>query len=85
VLVCVLAYAGLRPSEALALTFGDVRERTLLVERSLDAKGNTKRTKTGQARSVRLLAPPARGPDRLAWGRGGRRAHVSDAPWHGLG
>lgn len=31
-LVSVLAYAGLRPGEALALTWAHVRERTLLVE-----------------------------------------------------
>jgi integrase len=57
VLLCVLAYAGVRPSEALALRFGDVAERTLLVERSLGPDGSLKRTKTGQIRSVRLLAP----------------------------
>jgi integrase len=33
-LVSVLAYAGVRPGEALALTFGDVRQRSILVERS---------------------------------------------------
>jgi integrase len=56
-LVCVLAYAGLRPSEALALRWGDMRERTLLVERALGADGVVKPTKTGHVRSVRLLAP----------------------------
>jgi integrase len=68
VLVCVLAYAGLRPSEALALTFGDVGERTLLVERSLGKDGSVKRTKTGQVRSVRLLAPLRE--DLEAWRKG---------------
>src|SRR5437868_12703651 len=67
VLLCVLAYAGLRPSEALALTFGDVGERTLLVERSLGPDGLLKRTKTGQIRSVRLLAPLRE--DLVAWRR----------------
>jgi integrase len=57
VLLCVLAYSGVRPSEALALTWRDVGERTLLVERSLGADGSVKRTKTGQIRSVRLMAP----------------------------
>ncbi len=47
VLVSVLAYAGLRPGEALALTWGDIRERTILVERAL-ALGRIKTTKTGQ-------------------------------------
>ena len=54
-LVCVLAYAGLRPGEALALRWGDVRERTLLVERAL-ADGDVKATKTGQLRAVSLLS-----------------------------
>ena len=56
-LVCVLAYAGLRPSEALALRWGGIHARTLLVERALTAEGQVQRTKTGQVRSVRLLAP----------------------------
>jgi len=34
-LLVVLAYAGLRPQEALALEWRHVRERTLLVERAL--------------------------------------------------
>jgi integrase len=55
-LVSVLAYAGLRPGEALALTWGDVGQRTILVERSL-ALGEVKETKTRTTRSVRLLAP----------------------------
>lgn len=32
-LVSVLAYAGLRPGELRALRWGDVRERTILVQR----------------------------------------------------
>ena len=55
-LVSVLAYAGLRPGEALALTWADVGERTILVERSI-ALGEVKETKTRTTRSVRLLAP----------------------------
>jgi integrase len=43
----VLAYAGLRPGEALALRWRDVGERTLMVYAS----------KTDRRRSVRLLAP----------------------------
>lgn len=58
VLVSVLAYAGLRPGEALALVWGDIRERTILVERAV-ALGTLKSTKTGQRRTVRLLAPLA--------------------------
>ena len=54
----MLAYAGLRPGEALALTWDHVRERTILVERAL-ALGELKTTKTGRTRTVRLLAPLA--------------------------
>jgi hypothetical protein len=34
-LLSVLAYAGLRPGEALGLRWGDVRERTVLIQRSI--------------------------------------------------
>lgn len=54
-LVSVLAYAGLRPAEALRLTWGSVREATLLVEAP----------KTNSARTVRLLGPLA--ADLKAW------------------
>jgi len=55
-LVSVLAYAGLRPGEAIGLRWHDLGERTLLVERSV-AFGQLKSTKTASTRSVRLLAP----------------------------
>ena len=35
-LIGLLAYAGLRPQEAQALRWGDVRERTLLIEKAAD-------------------------------------------------
>ncbi len=58
-LLAVLAYAGLRPEEARALRWEDVGERTIRVERA--AAGSTvKETKTGEIRTVRLLAPLAR-------------------------
>ncbi len=60
VLIGLLAYAGLRPQEALALRWFDVRERTILVEKAADGQGGVKETKTGQARTVRLLAPLSR-------------------------
>jgi integrase len=63
-LVSVLAYAGVRPGEALALTFGDLRQRTILVERAASL-GEVKETKTGRLRSVRLLPPLAK--DLSAW------------------
>lgn len=55
----VLAYAGLRPGEALALAWRNVRERTILVDRAI-ALGTEKGTKTNAARTVRLLAPLAK-------------------------
>ena len=55
-LVCVLAYAGLRPGEALALTWQHVRERTLLIEGAVSL-GEIEGTKTGRRRTVRLVGP----------------------------
>jgi integrase len=57
-LVSLLAYAGLRPGEALALRWDDIRSRTILVQNAL-ALGEVKYTKTRRTRSVRLLAPLA--------------------------
>ena len=72
-LVCMLAYAGLRPSEALALRWGDIHARTLLVERALTPDGEVTPTKTGQVRSVCLVAPLRE--DLMA-----RRREAGDAP-----
>src|SRR4051794_24681885 len=56
-LLALLAYAGLRPQEALALEWRHVRERTLLVERAL-SDGELKVLKNRrQPRTVKLLAP----------------------------
>jgi integrase len=55
-LLSVLAYAGLRPSEALALHWSDVRAQTILVQRALSL-GEDADTKTHQHRTVRLLTP----------------------------
>jgi integrase len=57
-LFSVLAYSGLRPGEALALQWRDIREQTILVERALSL-GDEKDTKTAAHRTVRLLAPLA--------------------------
>ena len=46
-LISVMAYAGLRPQEALRLRWRDVGKRTLMINAP----------KTGQRRNVRLLAP----------------------------
>jgi integrase len=63
-LISVLAYSGLRPPEALALRWGDIRERTILVERAVSL-GEEADTKTTAHRTVRLLAPLRE--DLLAW------------------
>ena len=55
-LFTVMAGTGLRPSEALALQPGDVDmlERTLHVDRALDADGSVKPTKMDETRTVDL-------------------------------
>jgi integrase len=64
-LVSVLAYAGLRPGEALALQWRHVRERTLLVEQTVSDGGLTLQ-KTGRVyRTVDLLHALA--DDLLEW------------------
>jgi integrase len=55
-LVSTLAYAGLRPGEALALRWGDVQAKSLLIERAT-SKGELKATKNDRLRVVRLLEP----------------------------
>jgi integrase len=55
-LVSLIAYAGLRPGEALALRWGDVRERSVLVSKSVSL-GEEKDTKTAKERSVPLMKP----------------------------
>lgn len=56
-LISVLAYAGLRPEEALALGWGHIRDRTILVEAAASF-GELKPQKTERPpRVVPLLAP----------------------------
>jgi len=70
VLVSVLAYAGLRPQETLALSWRHVRERTLLVEAAV-ADGQLKGQKTGKPpRAVDLLQPLKRDLAELRMRRG---------------
>jgi integrase len=71
-LVSLLAYAGLRPGEALALKWSGVRDRTLLVHA----------TKTHTTRTVRLLAPLASdlAEWRLACGRPAETALICPRP-----
>jgi integrase len=80
-IVSVLAYAGLRPGELRALRWGDVRERTLLIQRGADPTGKAKTTKTRSVRTVRLLAPLAADLKewRMASGRPGDDALVFPA------
>jgi integrase len=83
-LISVLAYAGLRPGEALALSWADVGKRSLRITRSISA-GQEKRTKTGAGRSVRLLEPLAE--DLAAWKKATTRPgglvfpRPDGAPW----
>ncbi len=85
-LISVLAYGGLRPGEALGLRWGDVRDRTMLIERAVSL-GEIADTKTRAHRTVRLLAPLANDLRewRLASGRPGDREHVfpgrDGRPW----
>jgi integrase len=85
-LISVLAYAGLRPGEALALQWRDIREQTILVERAISL-GEEKDTKTAAHRTVRVLQPLA--VDLREWRlRSGRPSDTSlifpsatGAPW----
>jgi integrase len=71
--VAVLAYAGLRPQELLALKWEDVVDGELLVRRKNVDGELLPYTKTRQNRRVRLLAPLA--ADLTEWALGsGRRA-----------
>lgn len=56
-IVSVLAYAGLRPAEAFALTWGNVLHQVLDVRHDTDGIGGLRGTKTGKHREVDLLAP----------------------------
>ena len=74
VLVSVLAYAGLRPGEALALRWHHVGDKTLYVEQAV-SDGAIGPAKTGQRRSVRLLPPVAQ--DLREWRLASGRPHGS--------
>src|SRR5208282_3309213 len=80
-LMAVLAYAGLRPGEALALSWKHVKNRVLLVERAL-SDGDFKDTKTGAIRTVDLVTPLAADLSEwlLASGRPDQEALVFPSP-----
>jgi integrase len=56
-LVSLLAYAGLRPEEALALRWSNVAKTSIRVEHA-NANGEIKQTKTAERRTVRPLIAP---------------------------
>jgi integrase len=58
-LLSLLAYAGVRPGEALGLRWSSIQERTLLIDSAV-FDGELGPTKTRRARTVRLLKPLAR-------------------------
>jgi integrase len=53
-LVALMAYAGLRPGEALALTWADIGHRTLAIDKAVSL-GEEAPTKTRRSRSVPLV------------------------------
>lgn len=59
VLVSLLAYSGLRPAEARALTWGDVGKQSVSIDKAAEPGGEVKATKTGTTRAVRLVEPLA--------------------------
>jgi hypothetical protein len=66
-LVSVLAYAGLRPGEALGLRWGDIREHTLLIQRG-DLSGGGGRHEDSTAPHRPIAGPSRCGPSVLANG-----------------
>ena len=85
-LVCLLAYAGPRPQEVLALEWRHVRERTLLFEQKNVDGRIVAGQKTGRPPRTTPLWPALR-DDLLAWQvRSGRRSGLvfpnhRNAPW----
>jgi integrase len=71
--VSMLSYGGLRPGEALALTFGDIKAQTISVDKGVqqdqDGKPVLGPTKTKKPRSAPLVSPLA---EDLAEWRGAR-------------
>jgi integrase len=57
-LISVLAYAGLRPGEALALRWGDLGKRNIRVTKALSL-GEERSTKTRRNRTVGVVSPLA--------------------------
>jgi integrase len=68
-LVVLMAYAGLRPGEALALTWADIGSRTISIDKAI-AVGEEGPTKTGGARFAPLVEQLASDLDDLREARG---------------
>jgi integrase len=68
-LVTLMSYAGLRPGEALALTWGDIGSNTIAVDKAV-RDGAQAPTKTGAIRSIPLVAPLRIDLDHLRWACG---------------
>lgn len=58
-LVSLMSYCGLRPGEALALTWADVHNKAVIVDKAV-SDGKVSSTKTGAVRSVPLPRPVSR-------------------------
>jgi integrase len=65
-LVTLMSYAGLRPGEALALTWADIGSHTIAVDKAV-RDGEEGPTKTGAVRGVPLVAPLQSDLDTLRW------------------
>jgi integrase len=65
-LVTLMSYAGLRPGEALALTWADIGSHTIAVDKAV-RDGEEGPTKTGAVRSVPLVGPLQNDLDTLRW------------------
>ena len=68
-----MSYAGLRPGEALALTWADIGSHTVAVDKAV-RDGMEAPTKTGAIRTVRLVAPLISDLDALRFASGMPRA-----------
>lgn len=81
-LVSVMAYAGLRPEEALALTWEHVRDGALRIVQA-NRRGEIDRTKTGERRTVPLIATLASDLDEWRTSASGALVFPDDdgAPW----
>lgn len=91
-IIALMAYAGLRPQELMALTWADVSETRLLVDKAIEPDEGLKSTKTGAGRSVFVsdalwgelsgwrISCPDTGPDAPVIPRRGGR-HWNDGSW----